>query len=285
MMSETGTDRYFDGRALYGDDFNDSQIAAWCADEAEGYADLGAGEANHYKYEYHAWNTLLGFDHLPRSTFQRVLAFGGAYGDELLPIASHIRSVTIVDPSNAFVRDMVHGIPAVYEKPAPSGALAFPNDVFDLITCFGVLHHIPNVSAVLKELVRTLVPSGFLVLREPIVSMGDWRHPRRGLTKHERGIPLPILEDMVRRCRLAVVRRSLCGFPVTERIFRLIRRDVYNSRLFAWIDAHISAVFEWNVNYHAQSLLQRFRPTSVFMILQKPETELLAFDRESLEPR
>lgn len=275
-LSEKDFEHYLDGSALYGDDLLEEEIIAWYRDELEGYANLGSRDSAHYKYEYHAWNKLLAFDHLPPFTFERVLAFGAAYGDELLPIITRVRNVTIVEPSGAFVRDSVHGVPVSYVKPSASGALAFADGWFDLITCFGVLHHIPNISAVLTELVRILAPGGFLALREPIVSMGDWRYPRRGLTMRERGIPLPILVRMVRQLHLVTIRVSLCGFPLIERVFRLVRPDMYNSPLLAWVDAKVSAVFKWNVNYHPRSALERLRPTSVFMVLQKGNTGPLA---------
>ena len=53
-MSQADISRYLSGDALYGDDFNAEQIAAWFESEAEGYADLGARDAANYRYEYHA---------------------------------------------------------------------------------------------------------------------------------------------------------------------------------------------------------------------------------------
>src|SRR3989454_11077746 len=112
----------------FGDDLDAGRIAEWHAEEAEGYAKLGAKDAVQYRYAYHAWNRLLGYDHLePRSSLEQVLGFGSAYGDELLPIISRIKHITIVDPSEAFVRGAVHGVPATYVKPASSGELRFPD--------------------------------------------------------------------------------------------------------------------------------------------------------------
>jgi hypothetical protein len=49
-------DIYLDGKLLYGNDFDDTQIAEWYADEEEGYANLGAKDAAAYKYAYHDLN-------------------------------------------------------------------------------------------------------------------------------------------------------------------------------------------------------------------------------------
>jgi ubiquinone/menaquinone biosynthesis C-methylase UbiE len=52
-------------------------------------------------------------------------------------------------------------------KPSTDGALPFPDASFDLVTCLGVLHHIPKVSFALCELYRCLTPGGFALVREP----------------------------------------------------------------------------------------------------------------------
>ena len=267
---------YLSGEKLYGDDFDPAQIAQWVAEERNGYADLGARDHESYRYAYHALNRLHGYRHLTNRDFEHVLGFGSAYGDELLPIIQRVKSVTIVDPSDAFVRAEVHGVPAKYVKPRSDGRLAFPAATFDLVTCLGVLHHIPNVTCVVRELARVLRPGGHLLLREPIVSMGDWRKPRRGLTKSERGIPLSLLVSMLDGSGLDTISKQLCAFPLTERVFRRWRVDFYNSSVAARIDSMLSTLFAWNVNYHPRNRLQRLRPTAAFFVLRKRISERAA---------
>lgn len=259
---------YLNGTALYGDDFDAEKIAEWFADEKEGFADLGAKDAANYEYGYHALNKFHGFKYLPNAAqFNRVLGFGSAYGEELQPVSDRVQSATIVDPSDAFIRDSVYGIPLEYVKPKPDGSLPFDDNTFDLITCFGVLHHIPNVSAVVSQLARVLNQGGHMLLREPIVSMGDWRQPRRGLTKRERGIPLPLLREIIQKNGLEIVNCALCDFPVTERVF--LKLNAYNSFVASLVDAWVSAAFAWNVNYHPKNSMQRFRPRSAFLVIRK----------------
>jgi SAM-dependent methyltransferase len=261
---------YFDGKALYGDDFNITQIAEWFEDEKEGFADLGAKDIENYIYDYHSLNKLHGFKYLPDKVFKKVLGFGSAYGEELLPIKNKIQTATIVDPSKAFVQDSIYDIPLTYVKPLPNGQLPFNDHLFDLITCFGVLHHIPNVSSVIKELSRILESGGYILLREPIVSMGDWREPRIGLTKRERGIPLQILEEIITANNLVIIKCTLCDFPITEKIFH--KFGIYNSYFATLIDAWISKAFKWNLNYHPKSSIQRLRARSAFFVLKKSTT-------------
>jgi SAM-dependent methyltransferase len=273
-MNDLEMQAFLEGDILYGDNFTDDEICQWFTQEEEGYANLGSKDVKNYEYEYHALNRQLGYDFLPDSVclFENVLGFGSAYGDELLPIISRIKNITIIDPSNAFISNSVHGVPTSYVKPNPNGALPFEENTFDLITCFGALHHIPNVSTIINELNRVLKPNAHLLLREPIVSMGDWRYPRPGLTNNERGIPLQMLKKIVVNSGFIPIHTSLSGFPLTERLFRIIRKDFYNSSIATYCDAKVSEAFAWNVNYHPKNLLQKFRPTSVFFVLKKIDT-------------
>ena len=263
-------DIYLSGKVLYGDDFDASQVAQWHADEREGYAGLGANDRGGYKYAYHAWNAWHAFRHLPpNKRFRNALGFGAAYGDEFRPIASRIAAITIVDPSAAFTQDSVCGIPARYVAPAADGRLGLADGAFDLITAIGVLHHVPNVSFVVRELARTLSRGGHLIIREPIVSMGDWRKPRPHLTRHERGIPLEILKSIVRSSGLDLERVSLCGFRPVQRAFTVFRDDPNNSRVAVSIDAAACRLLSWNAHYHARTFFQKLRPTSAFLVARK----------------
>jgi len=222
---------YFSGETLYGDDFDLSQIVSWHEDEAEAYADLVAGYSVEYHYVYHALNEIHGFRYLPKEGFSHALGFGSASGDEFAPLADRIAKVTIVDPSGFFASNAVHGIPATYVKPAYSGVLPFPDAEFDLIACLGVLHHIPNVSFVVSELCRVLKPGGYALIREPVVSMGDWRLPRLNLTKRERGIPLQLLRNMLLKEQVRTVSEKLCLCIPFARFMNRILKAPYNKCL------------------------------------------------------
>jgi len=268
--NETSIDKYLSGALLIGDDYGPEELARWYAEEKEGYAELGARDAQVYEYHYHAWNQHHAFRHLPSRTFDRVLGFGSAYGDELMPLLARVGAVTIVDPSDSFVHAHLQGVPVGYVRPKPDGILPFPDASFDLITCFGVLHHIPNVSFVVRELGRVLAKDGFIALREPIVSLGDWRYPRRGLTKRERGIPSVFLEAALQRARLRVVRKSLCDFPLVPRLGRpFFAHGVFNSHAATVIDAWLARAFAWNQRYHARTVIEKIRPTAVFIVAMK----------------
>jgi 2-polyprenyl-3-methyl-5-hydroxy-6-metoxy-1,4-benzoquinol methylase len=268
-IEEERMGRFLSGSELYGNDFDSQELHRWYAEEEEGYADLGAKERSHYRYEYHALNRLHGFRHLPKNKRFRILGLGSAYGDELTPILGQAQSVTILDPSSAFQHDQIEGVPLKYVKPQVSGTIEEPDDSFDLITSFGVLHHIANVGFVLTELHRVLASGGYMLLREPIVSMGDWRQPRAGLTMNERGIPLAILRELATSAGFSIIKETLCDFPLTRPVFGPFGTDVFNSKAATIADVAMSRLFAWNLRYHSVKKWQKLRPASCAMVLKK----------------
>lgn len=263
--------RFFRGDAIYGDDFSQPEIDAWYEDEREGYANLYHNETGR-DYPYHAQNWVHGYRHIltPARRFRDVLGFGSAFGDELLPVVPHTDRFTIIDPSDQFVRTDVGGVPARWVKPQPSGTLPFDDRSFDLITCFGVLHHIPNVSHVVRELARVMRPGAVLLVREPVVSMGDWRRPRRGVTKRERGLPLNPFLASIRTAGLTTRRLTHCMFPPVLKLSRAVGINPLGNRAVVHLDAICSTLFTWNYRYHAANTFQKFTPACVFLVLEKP---------------
>ncbi len=264
---------YFSGKKLYGDDFTFEQIKNWYLSEQEAYAEISVGEATHYEYYYHTTNQQLGYRFLPKNRkFTHVLGLGAAFGYEYKPIAERIENLHILEPSSKLRSEKIYGLSPNYKKPALEGKIEYPDNFFDLITCFGTLHHIPNVSFVVSELARVLKPDGYLLIREPINSLGDWRVHRFGLTKHERGIPLPIFRTIFQNSKLQIVKESPC-FAMTSVIHRaigkLLPKPIFSYLLYIKFDHFISRLLLSNYNYHPTSKRQRFAPHDVFYVLKK----------------
>ncbi|HOC46703.1 MAG TPA: class I SAM-dependent methyltransferase, partial [Syntrophorhabdaceae bacterium] len=204
--------------------------------------------------------------------FNHVLGIGAAYGDEFKPIAGNIARITILEPSDTFSSvTEIFGIPCEYKRPNILGDIEFESDHFDLITSLDVIHHIPNISHVLAECYRCLCPDGIMLLREPIASLGDWRKPRKGPTRRERGIPLRIMDNMIKNTGFKTIHRSLCNFaPIPAILNKLgLRIHAYNNVTLAVVDALLSQAFSWNNSYHRTSLLKKFAPSLVYYVLKK----------------
>ena len=103
---------YFAGQQIYGDDFDATQVAAWFASEAPGYAGLVADSGQAYRYGYDSLNARHGFDHMPQGwRAKHALAFGSAYGDELKPHLHRLDRITLLDASIQFQ------VPHLLDKP------------------------------------------------------------------------------------------------------------------------------------------------------------------------
>jgi len=212
---------YFSGHKLYGDEFEINDIIEWFKNEETGYADLGAKENDKYNYVYHASNWFYGFRYLRNKYFNNSLGLGSVYGDEFIPIARQIENIAIVDSSSHFVVSDIEDTSVTYFKASETGKLPFDDNAFELVTCFGVLHHIPNVSYVVSEIFRCTDYRGIVLIREPTTSMGDWRKTRKGLTKRERGIPLKIMKEIFQKTGFEIEKFSHCFFPLIPRIWKI----------------------------------------------------------------
>ena len=93
------------------------------------------------------------FSFLPDRLFENVLSVGGNYGDELKPIRNKIRNITIMVSSIAFSKSIIEDR-INYVKSQLAGKIPFDDNTFDLITCFGTLHHIANVTTLTNEMYR-----------------------------------------------------------------------------------------------------------------------------------
>lgn len=261
------------GRKLYGEDLTRAEIAEWLGDEAEGYASLAQMDRPGNGYGYHALNEFHGFRWLARvPRFSHVLSLGGAFGEEVVPLAEKIDALTIVEPSADLRSSAISNIRPRYVSPTPSGELPFSADSFDLVTSFGTLHHVPRVRTTILEIARCLVPGGYAVIREPTVSLGDWTRPRRNLTKHERGLPLRLFRQYLSEAELMIIKESYCMFSLTRHTAKLFAKGPFNVGQVVRIDAILARAFSRRLVYHAETRLQKLRPTSIFYVLQKPGT-------------
>jgi len=263
------TEQALRGETIYGDDFSAEEIEEWFRDEENGYASLDYSDSQTDYYAYYILDQLYFWRFLKKEKLA-VLGMGSAFGSEFMPITHKIDSLSIIEPSEKFWKNEINSIKATYTKPNISGKINFPDNSFDLITSFGVLHHIPNISYVLSELVRTLRPNGHIMIREPIVSMGDWRNPRPGLTLHERGIPLNLMERLITHNNLDIISCNIIGFgPLLKLASKLKTSGHWNNKYFVQTDNVFSKLFLNNYSYHRTSFVSRFAPTMGCWVLSK----------------
>ncbi|MDE3241328.1 MAG: methyltransferase domain-containing protein [Nitrospirota bacterium] len=132
--------------------------------------------ASHYEDRYRdafsqvfqqEWNrALLAINRRP---VDRVLELGCGSGILLKELKARSRFVVGFDVSPDMMRRARPlGAPLVTGN---GSVLPFRDASFDLVSCRGVLHHLPDVPAALREIHRVLRPGGELILSEP---SNDW---------------------------------------------------------------------------------------------------------------
>lgn len=269
-------EKYFSGDRLYGDDFSEEEITQWYKEEEEGYSKIDSRELVLLAqgiYLYENINKIHGYAYLDNNrTFKNVLGIGSATGHEFLPILDKIENLYILEPSDKLKGQKIKDKSITYIKPEIMGNMVFEDGFFDLVTCFGVLHHIPNVSYVMKEIYRTMNDDGIFLLREPIVTMGDWRHARQGLTKNERGLPKKFIDSQINKLGFEIVNENYC-FTLSTLFSRItqtiLSKPIYAYKPYVYFDNIISGIFKNNVKYHTENKFQRLFPQSVYFVLKK----------------
>jgi SAM-dependent methyltransferase len=251
----------------YGETLSSEERRQWFNTEREAYVRIRPARG----YPYHAANRRYGFVHLPEKQFRHVLGFGAGDGDELLPLTGRFDEATLLDASSTLKPlSSLFGSPCHRAEAHPEGHLPFPANHIDLITCLGVLHHIPRISTVLEEFFRVLEPGGFVLIREPIVSMGDASKPRKGLTPHERGIPVDWLVETTSALGFRILTPTFFQFLPLSLLCDRLNIQPYNSEIFTGLDRLLCRIFPGSGRYHRTRIHHHLAPTSIFLVLQKP---------------
>jgi SAM-dependent methyltransferase len=250
------------GEFLYGDDFRSEESLRWFRQEMEACYEIRKTYPPGYTYPYHALHWEHGYRHLPEKVFENVLGYGAALGEELDGIRKRCRNITIIEPAEGY-----HNGTARYVVPAEDGKIPLPSQSFDLITCFGTLHHICNVTTVFDELVRCLQPGGYLLISEPVISLGDWRFPRNGQSPNERGIPLPIFRRMIQSSDLQIIRQTKFHFQPFFRLCLALASHPSSSFLLTKVDAFLCKFMPYR--YHATNRVEKIRFACMYFVLRK----------------
>ena len=82
--------------------------------------------------------------------------------------------------------------------------------------------------------------------------------------------PQSLLRRLLRAVGFRIVRETLCVFPLTYRLHWFLKEPVFNYRWVVRWDRVLSALFAWNLRYHATNLAQKLRPAAAFYVLTKP---------------
>lgn len=259
------------GRKLYGNDFDAAGLKAWFEAEEYGFFEL-YGDGHSYSdgpFPYQAFARADAAPHKARR-YERCLALGCADGRELAALGLDIGRVVAIEPAERFWGESVGGIPAEFRKPAVDGTIDLPDATVDIAVALHVLHHIANVGRVVAELARVLKPGGILLMREPIASMGDFRKPRPGLTRCERGIPVALMRGFVAEAGLVLERVTYRSTPGLPELAIKLGIEPFNSPGLVWIDEQLCRLTRFNDRYWRTAPLHKLAPRTAAFAARKP---------------
>ncbi len=278
MLDKYFKDEFLDGEKLVGDDFSNDEIHQWYKEEKEAYCEL----TNKLKSEFYLYENINNFyglkiilSELKYKKEINILCFGAAYGGEVKAIKTILNKdtsleyqITVIDSSDEMLSSIQYELGVKIKKATIDGVIDLESNSFDLITCFGVLHHIPNVSFVLSQFANILKSKGFIFLREPISSMGKWKGERIGTTINERGIDIKYFIKNFNKLNLRIVSKNYSFFMPIIRLFNIFGLNI-NSHIVIYFDYLFSKLFSCNIFYYRNTILKKFAPGSIFIIGQK----------------
>ena len=109
---------------------------------------------------------------LKGTTADKILDVGTETGKFLFDVTEFLDSYTMAFGIDINEKDLSEARKKIEDQPikfikADASLLPFSDSEFDLVLMNAVLHHLQNISAVLKESMRVLKPGGRFVLKEP----------------------------------------------------------------------------------------------------------------------
>jgi SAM-dependent methyltransferase len=252
---------------IFGDDFDLEEIKRWFDDEKNASFACYEGVDT---TQYHALNWQHGFRFLSGKQFNNCLAVGVADGIDIEPISPQVGRFYCVEPEEKWWRSNIAGTSCEYRGPRIDGNLNdFSNGFFDLAIALSCLHHIPNVSYIISEIGRTVAKGGYVILREPITMMGDWRFPRSNMTRRERGLPPKPFVAAVEKAGFEIKSITYFDCPLVARGVSLLGMKPFNNPSIVMFDKLLSYALKWNMHYRPSNLLQKIAPSTVFIVAQK----------------
>lgn len=266
-----------DGAVLAGDNFTEKQLRIWFAQEQEAFyeADAGNSETDPW-YAYMRYvNEILGFPKITKSEdlSKSILVLGPGSGKEVELFADENAGWTLnfLEASLNFKEELIRKFPrSVIVDPVISGNISLRDCSQDVVCAFSVLHHIPNVSHVVREISRITKPGGLFLVREPCSSMGDWRYPRSA-TPNERGISRSLLIAIAQKAGFELSSKPIPILfePINKILKKTIGFSLIPFSLLYLVDRLASMVVSFNDYYWRDTWYKKVGPSSYFYVFRK----------------
>ena len=190
----------------------------------------------------------------------RFLDVGCGQGDVLVRVEKELPGFFLygVDLSSSQVKVARKRIKKAKLKTASAEKLPYQDNYFDLVFINALLHHVDDISKVVKESVRACVPGGYVFIIEPNrfsplpLVTGLLKRQERGVLKLSKSkLKELILEEPVKVIKETWLNSLLFPFQKFpgQRLFNLLRR-LEDSRFFPdFLKSHFVFVFRKTSNW------------------------------------
>lgn len=257
---------------LVGDSFSPKEIARWYEQEASYHDQFKGGRANEYWSIYETFNRRYAFDRYFKPTVDsKVLSFGCAEGIDLEKTWRQFRfQLYGIEASLELMKEFQARFPnATIRRATVTGTIDYDSDFFDYVTVLGVLHHIPNVSFVLKEIHRVVKPGGLVIIREPSTNMRTPKNPFPITgSPNERGIPKDWMQLQLQKLgfHILIAQPSFYG-PLMRIVSRY--RFFWRHSDIVWIADSLLSRLPHTDQYCHTRFIDKLAPGAVYYVVQK----------------
>ena len=258
---------------LLGNDFNPDEIRKWYDEEAKYHDQFkgGRNDADEYWSIYEEFNKKYALNEYVKFNEEvKILSFGCAEGSDTAKLyREHKFRLYGLESSDQLINAFKKGFPdSEIVKANTDGKIDYPSDFFNYIFCFGVLHHIPNVSYVLKEFHRVLGKGGIAVIREPVCWMYSGKIRPKDLSPNERGIPVDFFRDEFEKLNFEIlnVRKSYY-----KPLMHFVRKSPFLWKfpsLVYTLDNLLSQIPN-RKNYFSNGIIDKFNAGCAYYIIRK----------------
>jgi len=266
------------GDSLAGDNFSGSELERWYAQEKEGYYEkhpLTEDPDPWYAYMRYV-NEILFFRNVSKSiTSGSVVFLGSGSGIEAKKFyqLNPDWALNFVESSDNFRSELLSNfIGSKVVESSVDGKINLESNSNDIVCAFSVLHHIANVTHVIKEIYRVIKPGGVFFVREPCSSMGDWRF-QRSATPNERGISKKYMIKTATDAGFYVKKYPvpIVFEPINKCLSKIGILDKIPLQLIYMVDRTLSWILSFNDYYWRDRLYKIFGPSAYAYIFYKPK--------------
>lgn len=276
------------GCALAGDDYDQEKLKRWYAVEAETEYDvinnnsaplIGEEKGNDVWHQYARMvNENLGFSKMvfDKNASISLLVLGPASGEEIEKFVDEHKEINLnfIEASQSYQSILRKKYPeSNIFAPSISGDIELEDGTQNVVIAFSVLHHIANVSFVLSEIFRVMAKNGFLLIREPCSSMGDWRYHRKLPSLNERGISYSWMMKKAKEVGFVTMCKPvpILYAPFHTFLNRTHLGDFLPLNWYYFIDRTVSYAARICDYYWRDVFYKKFGPSSYFYVfLKKP---------------